>query len=323
MSRYRQLQIFDSVARAGSLAGAARQLNVAPVTVLRGIQALEARLNCALLVRGPRGVRLSPAGERFAAACGRTLQDITLAERSVAGIHAQPAGHLTVALPLLMARASFTPVALAYLGAFPEVTLRLSFSDEPPRLHEEGIDAALVVGALPDSSGYAVSLGEAAFLICAAPSYLSQRGQPATPDDLPKHQTVLVARHDLTWRFQHAARSCKVRTRPVLTCSTQRGAVDAALAGLGLVRCLSFEVSRELERGQLLPVLTEFAPRALPIHLIYREGRKAPAHLRAFIDFAVPMLRACPAFAPQRVFTIQANEGKTDFNAVSPSAAIL
>jgi DNA-binding transcriptional LysR family regulator len=262
MDRYRQMQVFDAVAQAGSLAGAARCLKVSAVTVSRTVVALEARLNAVLLVRTAQGTRLSPAGEQFASRCRQILQGVEQAQRSVAGLHAHAAGRLTVAVPALLAHPWFMSVALEYLAAFPEVQLVMLARESLPNLLEEGIDIALVVGQLADSSGFAIPLGMARQMLCAAPQYLMTQG-----------------------RAPH---------KPMLSCTTRQATIAAAVCGLAQVRCLSVEVHQHLQSGRLQAVPGPPMP-VLPMHLVYREGRKATARVRTFIDFAVPRLRNHPA----------------------------
>ncbi len=295
MNHHREMQVFLAVAQAGSLAAAARGLQLSQATVMRTVTALENRLDASLLLRGPRGVSLSPAGVRFADSCQRILQRLDEAEQSVTGLHASPAGQLTLALPLLMTHQVLMPIAVEYLAAFPEVSLATLAREELPRLLEEGIDLALVVGHLPSSSGFAVPLGQVRPLICAAPAYLQRWGRPASPDDLAAHRIVATSStgHVGEWRFAQET----VKVAPRLTCSTPQAAIRAALAGFGLTRCLSYEAHHELQAGQLLAVLEDFAAPPLPVQLYYREGRRAAARVRSLLDFAVPRLRAHPAFA--------------------------
>lgn len=294
MSQHREMQIFLAVAQAGSLAAAARVLQLSQATVMRSVAALESRLDSTLLLRGPRGVSLSPAGAAFADSCQRILQRLDEAEQSVTGLHANPAGQLTLALPLLMAHQVLTPIAVDYLAAFPEVSLASLAREELPRLLEEGIDLAVVVGHLPSSSGFAVPLGQVRPLICAAPAYLQHWGRPANPQALAEHRTIATSStgHVGEWRFAQEA----VKVVPRLTCSTPQGSIRAALTGFGLTRCLSYEAHHELQSGQLLAVLEDFAAPPVPVQLYYREGRRAAARVRSFLDFAVPRLRAHPAF---------------------------
>ena len=298
MSRYRQMQVFDALAQAGSLAAAGRRLALSTATVMRSVAALEARLGTALLSRGPRGVTLTPAGEQFALSCRQILEQTEEAERSAAGVHAFCGGPLTLALPLLMEHQVLTPIALAYLDAFPEVRLLTRASHGQPRLLEEGIDVALVIGQLVSSSEFAQPLGEVHPVVCAAPAYLARWGQPQTPEDLRSHRAVVASApgYDAPWQFRCERSTTLVKPAPVLTCTTQRAAIHAATLGLGLIRCMSYEAHAELRSGLLQPVLQPFASPGLPAQLIYRHGRRAEARVRSFIDFATPRLRAHPAF---------------------------
>lgn len=294
MSRYREMQVFQAVVQTGSLAAAARHLELSQATVMRAVEALEVRLGSRLLLRGPRGASPSPMGEIFAESCRRIMAQIDEAERSVAGLHSHPTGQLNVALPLLMTHQVFMPIALDYLMAYPDVHLVTQAREGMPRLLEEGIEVALVVGHLPDSSGFAIPVGQVRPVVCAAPGYLERRGRPGTPEDLHAHQTIVSSSMGLAgeWRFD----SGLLRLAPRLICSTPQAAIRAAVAGIGLARCLNYEVHQELNSGQLEVVLAPFAPEALPVQLLYREGRRAAARVRSFIDFAVPRLRTHPAF---------------------------
>ncbi|PCC98304.1 LysR family transcriptional regulator [Halopseudomonas pelagia] len=298
MSHYRQMQVFEAVAQAGSLAAAARQLELSTVTVMRSIAELEARLNNTLLLRGPRGVELSPAGELFAASCEQILEHTAAAERSAAGLHARPAGQLNVALPMLMDQQILTPIALDYLAAFPDVYLHTRASEGLPKLLEDNIDVALVVGHLPDSSEFAMAVGTVQPIVCGSPAYLAKWGRPQTLEDLKAHRSVLTTAsgEESEWRFCSERSTRVVKPAPVLTCTTQRAAIKAATLGLGLIRCMSYEAHDELQSGLLEPVLGSFAIQGIPAQLIYRDGRRAAARVRTFIDFATPRLRAHPAF---------------------------
>lgn len=298
MNRYRQMQVFEAVAQAGSLAAAARELDLSTVTVMRSIAELEARLNNTLLLRGPRGVELSPAGELFAASSEQILEHIASAERSAAGLHARPAGQLTVALPMLMDQQVFMPIALDYLATFPDVYLQTRASEGLPKLLEDNIDVALVVGHLPDSSEFAMPVGTVQPIVCGSPAYLAKWGRPQTPEDLKAHRSVLTTAsgEENEWRFRSERSTRVVKPTPMLTCTTQRAAIKAATLGLGLIRCMSYEAHDEIRSGLLEPVLDSFAIQGMPAQLIYRDGRRAAARVRTFIDFATPRLRAHPAF---------------------------
>ncbi|MDE3735378.1 LysR family transcriptional regulator [Pseudomonas resinovorans] len=298
MSRYREMQAFEAVVQTGSLAAAARHLELSPATIMRTIASLEARLHNTLLFRSPRGVALSPAGEQFAQSCRQILVETELADRSAAGRHAQPGGQLTVAVPLLMDLQIFTPIVLSYLDAYPDVCLTIQTSHGAPNLLKDGIDIALVVGQLPNSSEFAASLGMVRPIVCGSPDYLRAWGRPETPEDLKTHRAVVSSSpgYETDWRFPCGRSTRLVKPTQVLTCTTQRAAIRAATLGVGLVRCMSYEAHDELASGLLLPVLADFASPPAPAQLIYRHGRRAEARVRTFIDFATPLLRAHPAF---------------------------
>ncbi|MBB4864178.1 DNA-binding transcriptional LysR family regulator [Pseudomonas nitritireducens] len=297
MSRYRQMQVFDAVVQGGSLAAGARQLGLSTATVMRSVAALEARLHCQLLRRGPRGIELSTRGEAFAASCRNILRAVDAAQGSAEDLHAHPAGLLQVSLPLSLADLVFAPIALDYLAAFPDVSLLGRTREDLPRLLEDGIDIALVIGTLPDSSGFALPVGTVRPVVCAAPQYLARQGTPQAPEELKMHSIIVAGSLGALseWRFRQQDAARAVRLAPRLACSTANAAIGAALQGLGLTRCLSHEVHRELSAGQLQVVLDDYAAPGVPVHLIYREGRRASARVRSFLDFVVPRLRAHPA----------------------------
>ncbi|SNR94958.1 LysR family transcriptional regulator [Pseudomonas nitroreducens] len=297
MNRFREMQAFDAVARSGSLAAGARRLQLSPATVMRLVAGLESRLHCELLLRGPRGAELSPSGETFAASCRQILQGIEEAEGSLSGLQAHPAGQLNLCLPLLMADRIFAPIALDYLAAFPEVRLLSRHREDLPRLLEDGIDVALVIGALPDSSGFALPVGTVRPVICASPEYLARHGVPQAPEDLKAHRIIVAGGQGAVseWRFRHQDAPRSVRLTPRLACSTTHAAIRAAGLGLGLTRCMSHEAHADLSDGRLQVVLQDYAAPGLPVQLIYREGRRAAARVRTFLDFVVPRLRAHPA----------------------------
>ncbi len=294
MGRYREMEVFDAVAQTGSLAAGARLLGLSTATVMRLVAGLESRLQTTLLLRGPRGISLSVAGEVFATSSRQILQEIAEADRSAAGLHAYPAGQLTISVPLLMAHQVFAPIALDYLRAFPDVRLVARDHEDVPHLLEDGIDVALVVGHLPDSSDFVVPVGRVKTVVCAAPDYLARHGRPQALEDLKTH-LIIASGASNDWRFLHQGASRSVRLTPRLTCSTRSAAIRAATLGLGLARCMSFEAHQELQSGTLETLLEDFAAPGLPVGLIYREGRRAVARVRTFLDFTVPRLRAHPA----------------------------
>lgn len=293
MDRHHEMNVFLAVASELSLAAAARRLEISAPTVTRALASLESRLGVTLLQRSTRGVSLSAAGERFAHDCRRILQDVSEAEASACGLHAQPRGHLHLASPLLFGQQLLMPIVLDYLHAYPEVQVFAHFMDRFPNLHEEGVDVAMLAGELADSSLFAVRVGDIRRIVCASPGYLAAHGTPQHPEELRSHAVVHSSADARLpeWRFREGATTLNITLRPRLSCATNQAAITAACRHAGLTRCMNYQVHEQLARGQLVPVLQAFEPAAAPVHLAYREGRKAAARVRSFIDFASQRLR--------------------------------
>lgn len=299
MDRQQQMQVFLAVSQTLSLAAAARQLELSAPTVTRAIDALEARLNLQLLQRSTRGVLVTEAGERFAADCQRILAQVQEAEASASGLHSQPRGQLTVSVPLLFGQELMPAILLDYLQRYPEVQLYVRHLDRQPNLHEEGVDVAILAGALPDSSLFALRAGQIRRVVCASPRYLARHGAPEHPDQLKQHHIIHSSADArlAEWRFEVEGAVRHYPLRPRLSCTTNRGAIRAACQEGGLTRCMSYQVHEQLLRGELVEVLQDFGLPELPVHVVYREGRRAAARVRSFVDFAVSRLREHPALA--------------------------
>lgn len=286
MEHFRDMQRFAALAGQPSLAAAARAAQVSGPTLIRAVARLEARLRVPLLARSTRGVSLTAVGRAFLADCLRLLAAVDAAEASAKGLHVQAQGNLRVFLPLLFSSYVMAPVLANYLDRYPEVRLAAHYHDYYPNLHEEGLDVAILVGELPSSSLIARPVGQVRQMLCASPGYLAAHGEPQHPQDLQHHR--LIAQVD--WAFQ--GHEFKAR----LGCTTVQGAINAAVHGAGLVRCLSYPVHEHLLSGQLRRVLPAYEPPPLPIHVVYREGRNAPMRVRSFVEHCVAALRAHPAF---------------------------
>jgi DNA-binding transcriptional LysR family regulator len=286
MERFRDMQLFAALAGQPSLAAAARAAQVSGPTLIRAVARLEARLRVPLLTRSTRGVSLTDVGHAYLDDCLHLLAAVDAAEASAKGMHVQAQGNLRVFLPLLFSCYVMAPVLASYLDRYPEVRLAAHYHDYYPNLHEEGLDVAILVGELPSSSLIARPVGQVRQMLCASPGYLAAHGEPLHPQDLKHHR--LIAQVD--WAFQ--GHEFKAR----LGCTTVQGAINAAVGGAGLVRCLSYPVHEHLLGGQLRRVLPAYEQPPLPIHVVYREGRNAPMRVRSFVEHCVTALRAHPAF---------------------------
>ena len=291
MERYRDMQLFAALAGQSSLASAARGAQVSGPTLVRAVARLEARLRVRLLERSTRGVNLTDAGSAYLADCVRLLAEVDTAEASAKGLHAQAQGNLRVFLPFLFSRYVMAPVLAGYLDRYPEVRLAAHYHDYYPNLHEEGLDVAILVGELPDSSLIARPVGQVRSILCASPGYLAAHGEPRHPADLKRHRLIASADR-VQWDFS----GYQFKARARLGCATVQGAINAAVHGAGLIRCLSYPVHEHLQSGQLRRVLPDFEPPPLPVQVVYRQGRHAPMRVRSFVDHCVAALRDHPAF---------------------------
>ncbi len=281
----------------GSLAGAARRLGRSAAAVTRAIGSLERRIGTRLLYRTTRVLRLTEAGERFIATCRRVLADLEEAEQSASGERTAPRGLLTVTAPLLFGRLYVRPVVDAFLEAYPSVQVRLLLFDRVANLIDEGIDVAVRIGHLPDSGLIAVKTGEVRRVVCASPGYLARRELPREPADLAAHDCISFSSITPTdaWSFASASRPNslrQVRVRPRLTVSQAEAAIASAVEGRGVTCVLSYQIERELRARRLRLLLERFEPPPRPVHVIYPEMRLAAAKVRAFVDLAVPRLKA-------------------------------
>ncbi|RUP31090.1 MAG: LysR family transcriptional regulator, partial [Curvibacter sp.] len=176
---------------------------------------------------------------------------------------------------------------------YPEVTAACWFLDRVVNLTDEGVDVAVRIGELPDSSLQAVRVGSVRRVICAAPSYLDAHGEPQQPEDLLNH--TLISANAVTpapeWRFRVDGETRSVRVLPRLLTTTNDAAIAAAVGGFGLSRLMSYQVDELVRCGQLQRVLERFELAPLPVHLVHREGRHASLKARAFIDLALERLR--------------------------------
>ena len=297
MDQLHLIRVFVAVVDTNGFAGAARKLNISPPAVTRAINELESHLGVRLLTRSTRVVRVTEAGARYGEDCRRILAELVEADKSAIGTHGSPHGRLTLTAPVLFGCKFVTPIVTEYLQRYPDVTAACWFLDRVVNMMDEGVDVAVRIGELPDSSMQAIPVGSVRRVICAAPSYLEQHGVPHTPDDLAAHTIVSATAVTPTpeWRIVEGGEPRVVKVHARMITTTNDSAVAAAMSGFGLTRLLSYQVADLLRDGKLKTVLTEFEPIALPVNLLHREGRHASPKARAFLDLAIERLRGDPA----------------------------
>ena len=288
------MSILVAAVDAGSLSAASRRLGTPLATVSRKVSELEAHLGTRLLNRSSRRLTLTEAGQSYVAACKRILDDIGEAERAASGEYRVPRGDLIITAPIVFGRLHVLPVVTEFLKTFPEIDVRLLLSDRVVNLFEDPIDLAVRVGELPDSGLVAIRVGAIRRVVCGSPAYFSARGTPKSPRDLGAHDCVtfeaLMAPE--AWTFTTGRSEVSIPIHSRLVVNTAEAAIDAAIAGVGITRVLSYQIATATQVGTLVIALQEFEPAPWPVSLVYGGGRLLPLKLRAFLDFSAPRLKA-------------------------------
>jgi DNA-binding transcriptional LysR family regulator len=289
MDRIDAMQAFVAVADLRGFAPAARKLGLSPSGVTRLVAGLEERLGARLLQRTTRSVTLTDVGTRYLERARRILADIEEAEGSAEGERTRPNGRLVVSAPVGFGRLHVSPVMSAYLTRYPEVTAELRLADRVVNLVEDGVDLAVRIGHLADSSLVARHVGEMRRIVVASSGYLGQRGEPDTPQAIASHQTIQfgAATASPDWRFVENGREIRAVSAPRLTTNSADAAIQYAEQDGGLTRVLAYQAADAIKAGRLRIVLAHFEPPALPIHLVYPTSRLLSAKVRAFIDLTV------------------------------------
>ena len=294
MDRFREISTFVAIVEEGSFSGAARRLHTSPPAVTRLVNALEARLGVQLLNRTTRQVKLTEAGVQFLGDAQRILEELGEAENRARGANGAPGGVLKITAPEIFGRVFVGPILCDYLSENRGVTAEALFVDRSVDLIGEGMDVAVRIGELRDSSLTATNVGMVRRVTVASPDYLARHDAPETPDELASHRVIHPTGISAapSWHYTAGRRRRKVQLKPALSVNTSEAAISAAVSGFGITRVLSFEVSGAMAEGKLVEVLKEHEDGEMPVHLLHPEGRNAASKIRVFMDMAAPRLRA-------------------------------
>jgi DNA-binding transcriptional LysR family regulator len=293
MDRIHEIEVFIAVADAGSFAKAGARLRLSPPAVTRAIAALEDRLGARVFNRTTRSLTITDVGQRFLANARRVLADLDTAEKEAVGEAAMPQGHLTITASVTFGRSALAPVVCGFLAQHPRVTASILLLDRVVNLVEEGVDVAVRIGHLPDSSLIARRIGAVHRILVASPDYLARRGAPASPADLRGHAMIAFTglMPSREWRFLDGHKTGSVRLHPALEINDALAAIQAAETGHGITPALSYMVSERIRGGRLAPVLDAFTLPPHPVHLVYPQARLVAPTIRVFINFAAPRLK--------------------------------
>ncbi len=300
MDRIEAMKVLVTAVEEGSLAAAARKLKRSPTAVSRALGLLEGYLGVELLHRTTRSLKLSEAGQRYVDACRRVLLELEEADSIAGGEQSLPRGVLTISAPPILGEEVLRPVLDQFLQNHPRVSVRLLMLDRFVNLVDEGVDVAMRIGNLADSTNVSIKIGgDVRRVVVAAPTYLAKHDPIQEPNDLLQHNIIAFSNFGTeAWNFHSARGSTIPRTihlSPRYVVNSVRAAAASAANGLGVTRLYSYHVSNFVRDGLLRIVLDQYEPPALPVHLLTPRGRTSVAKVRAFIDFAAPKLRSAMA----------------------------
>ncbi|WP_256754537.1 LysR family transcriptional regulator [Mesorhizobium sp. Mes31] len=295
MDRLEAMSILIAAVETGSLSAAGRKLGTPLPTISRKVAELEAYLHTRLLVRSTRRLILTDSGAAYVAACKRILEQVGEAERTASGEYNAPKGDLIIAAPVVFGRLHVLPAINDFLSHFPDINVRLVLSDRNVNLIDDHVDMAVRIGPLPDSSMVATRVGSVRRVVCGSPAYFAGHGVPTAPADLSAVSCVTfdILASATSWSFaasgSNAEQTVAIRSR--LSVNTAEAAIDAAVAGVGVTRVLSYQAAKAIEQGKLVAVLEEFEPEPMPVSLLHAGQGLLPLKMRSFLDFVAPRLR--------------------------------
>lgn len=285
------MRLFLRVTESGSFSAAGRRLGMAPSSVSRQLGGLEDSLGVRLLNRTTRRLSLTEAGRLYHERAERILADVDEAIAAVAYLHTSPRGLLRINVPLVFGRLHVVPALAAFLRQYPDVRIDLVLTDHFVNLVEEGVDVAIRVGELADSSLIAGRLAPNRRVICASPAYIARHGEPKLPDDLSRHHCLVYKMNlaNATWRLQGPEGEIGVAVSGPLQANDLGALYAAVLEGLGLGLLPTWLVGDCLRSGELVGVLGDYQATATgfdtAIHAVFPQARQLSAKVRAFVDF--------------------------------------
>jgi DNA-binding transcriptional LysR family regulator len=293
MDRLGAMRLFAAITDAGSLSGAGRRLGVPLTTVSRKLAALEDNLGARLVTRSTRRLTLTEQGRQYLKACRRIIEELDAAEAQLSGTKGEPQGELAITAPVVFGRLHVLALVSEFLSRYPRIDVRMLLLDRPVDLIEEGIDIAVRIGHLPDSMLIATRVGAVRQIVCASPAYLAAHGKPERREELGVHACITFMARDARdrWTFTDGKKQERVRVHSRLTVNTAEAAIDAARAGVGIARVLSYQAAAALADGSLEEILRGADSTELPVSLLHREDRLAQTKVQAFVAFAGAALR--------------------------------
>jgi DNA-binding transcriptional LysR family regulator len=290
LDRFTSMQVFLALVRRGTFAAAADEVGVSRAMASKHIRALEARLGLRLFNRTTRRTRLTEAGERYFRQVDTLLADLDSIEARLGEEAASVRGLLTLAAPPAYGAFVLAPIVAAFMSTYPEISVCMTLADRPVDLVDEGIDVAITVRDLTDSSNVARRLSAVRLIVCGAPAYLVRHGTPHRPEDLTRHNCLPYAEagaHLHTdWQFLYNGETFDIRVQGNFVSNVGNALRNLAVSGVGLVRLPDYIVATDLASGALVELLADFAPPLRPVYALYPHREHLPRKVLSFLDFA-------------------------------------
>lgn len=288
MQGLQQFIAFAETAKHGGFAAAAREQGTAPSTLAKAVARLEAALGVKLFHRTTRQVRLTPDGERLFQRCQRVLAEVEDLQAEASGTRAQPTGILRIDLPVFYGKRFVMPLLAGLQQRHPHLQLDVRLTDTQVDLVRDGIDLALRIGRLRDSTLVARRVDRQQLVLCASPAYLAARGTPRRIEDLAGHAAVVfrlpTSGRDRPWQLRQRGAEVELSPRPQVRVNDGEGLLAALKLGMGLCQLPDMLVLDEFTRGELVELLPSCRPEPMPIHIIYPSGRLVPERVRVAIE---------------------------------------
>jgi DNA-binding transcriptional LysR family regulator len=297
-NRTDDMAVFVRTIEQGSFSGAARGLGLTPSGVSKLVARLEDRLGVRLLARTTRSLRLTAEGRIYFERCRELLAEIEALEAEVGQATASPRGELRISLSHSFGRTRVVPLLPEFTRQFPDVSLRLNFSDRRIDLVGDGIDVAVRLGPIDEDGLVTRRLAEHRRVVCAAPAYLARRGVPRRPEDLAQHDCLLFEEFERLnrWPFRTpAGETIMLPVRGPVRSNNGEALYSMLLSGMGIAHAADFLVADDIRSGRLVPLLRDFAfDDRTQIHIVYPHRKHLAAKVRAFVDFLAPKLAGSP-----------------------------
>lgn len=296
MDKLLAMTAFVRIVEKGSLTAAAAALDTSLPSMVRTLAALERDLGVRLLNRTTRRIHLTDEGAQYLERCRAIVSAVQETEATLTSRQIELKGRLTVTASVLFGRRYIAPIVSDFLRRHSNVSADLLFVDRIVNLVEEGIDVAVRIGHLPDSSLVAVPVGKARRIVCASPEYLQRRGTPRTPSDVRAHSCVrhtgLTPRGD--WHFRVGRRAVSIPINAAISCNEIDSSLEACLSGLGLGMFLSYQTAPYRDAKKLRYVLEEFETEPVPVQIVYPQAKLVTSRVRVFVDECVSKLHEVP-----------------------------